>query len=136
RPTAMSPARAARPRTQSPRRAVRTRRINAIRSIAVLGAGSWGTALAIQLCRAGLSTTLWGRNAADVGRMRAERRNARYLPETPFPEGLDATPDLSSAVGAADVVLIAVPSHAFRQTLEAIRAVAHAPRVAWATKGF
>ena len=79
---------------------------------------------------------LWGRDAAEIGRMSAERRNLRYLPETPFPEGLDVTPDLPSAVGAADVVLIAVPSHAFRATLEATRAVAHAPRVAWATKGF
>jgi len=68
--------------------------------------------------------------------MRAERRNARYLPEAPFPDGLDVTPDLRAAVDGADVVLIAVPSHAFRATLEAVRAAGPAPRVAWATKGF
>ncbi|HEX6992558.1 MAG TPA: NAD(P)H-dependent glycerol-3-phosphate dehydrogenase [Gammaproteobacteria bacterium] len=110
--------------------------MNAIRSIAVVGAGSWGTALAIQLCRAGLATRLWGRDAAAIVRMRAERLNARYLPEAPFPDGLDVTPDLRAAVHGADVVLIAVPSHAFRATLEAVRDAGHAPRVAWATKGF
>ncbi len=68
--------------------------------------------------------------------MRAERRNARYLPEATFPDRLEVTPDLRVAVDGADVVLIAVPSHAFRATLEAVRDADHVPRVAWATKGF
>jgi glycerol-3-phosphate dehydrogenase (NAD(P)+) len=65
-----------------------------------------------------------------------ERRNARYLPETSLPDALEVTADLAAAVRSADVALIAVPSHAFRATLEAVRGVAQRPRVAWATKGF
>src|SRR5690606_16363608 len=76
----------------------RARRINAIRSIAVLGAGSWGTALAIQLCRAGLKTALWGRDRAALERLGAERRNMRYLPETSLPDALEVTPNLDAAV--------------------------------------
>lgn len=67
--------------------------------------------------------------------MRAARSNARYLPETAFPDTLEVTADLTAAASSADVVLIAVPSHAFRATLEAVRAV-DPSRVAWATKGF
>src|SRR5690606_1661779 len=137
RRTATGPPRQARRRpTLSSRRVVLTRPINAIRCIAVVGAGSWGTALAIQLCRAGLDTKLWGRDRAAIDRMRAERRNARYLPEATFPDRLEVTPDLRVAVDGADVVLLAVPSHAFRATLEAVRDADHVPRVAWATKGF
>ena len=68
--------------------------------------------------------------------MRTTRRNARYLPAAAFPDSLEVTADLASAVRGADVVLIAVPSHAFRATLEAVRAIDQAPRLAWATKGF
>ncbi|HEX7080966.1 MAG TPA: NAD(P)H-dependent glycerol-3-phosphate dehydrogenase [Gammaproteobacteria bacterium] len=108
-----------------------------VRPIAVLGAGSWGTALAIQLARAGRPTVLWARDAEQVRTMRAERRNPRYLPDAPFPEALEVTADFAAAVGAADDVLIVVPSHAFRATLEALRALARPPRrLAWATKGF
>jgi glycerol-3-phosphate dehydrogenase (NAD(P)+) len=114
----------------------RTRRINALSSIAVLGAGSWGTALAIQCARAGRRVTLWGRDPAAVNAMRAERRNRRYLPDEPLPEGLDVTSELGTAIGGADLVLIVVPSHAFRATLEAVRRAGCPPRLAWATKGF
>ncbi len=68
--------------------------------------------------------------------MRAARCNAQYLPDAPFPDALDVTADFAAAASSADVVLIAVPSHAFRAMLEAVRTVRGRPRVAWATKGF
>jgi glycerol-3-phosphate dehydrogenase (NAD(P)+) len=63
------------------------------------------------------------------------RRNERYLPETPFPERLEVTADLAAAVTPADDVLVAVPSHALRETLTALAALP-LRRLAWATKGF
>src|SRR5690606_21747583 len=105
--------------------------------IAVLGAGSWGTALAIQLARADRETVLWGRDAAHLAQLQAQRRNLRYLPDAPFPDALRIEPDLARALQSSRDVLIAVPSHAFRSTLQAAAAhLAPNARVAWATKGF
>jgi glycerol-3-phosphate dehydrogenase (NAD(P)+) len=101
----------------------------------VLGAGSWGTALAIQFARAGHATVLWGRDAAHVAAMRTARRNERYLAGAEFPEPLEVTSDLSAAVAAAEDTLIAVPSPAFRGLLGELRALP-LRRLAWATKGF
>ena len=67
--------------------------------------------------------------------MARARRNERYLPETPFPERLEVTADLAAAVTLADDVLVAVPSHALRETLTALAALP-LRRLAWATKGF
>jgi len=61
--------------------------------VAVLGAGSWGTALAIQFARAGHPTRLWSRSAADIAAMRAERCNRRYLPDAPFPPDVELHDD-------------------------------------------
>ncbi|MGH8227145.1 MAG: NAD(P)H-dependent glycerol-3-phosphate dehydrogenase [Steroidobacteraceae bacterium] len=106
-------------------------------AIAVLGAGSWGTALAIQFARSGKPTRLWGRDAARMAVMRAERCNARYLPQTQFPESLAVEPSLTVAVRGAADVLIAVPSREFRAVLERLAPVlTAAARLAWATKGF
>ncbi|MBN1240686.1 MAG: NAD(P)-dependent glycerol-3-phosphate dehydrogenase [Gammaproteobacteria bacterium] len=103
----------------------------------MLGAGSWGTALAIQFARAGRPAVLWGRDAARVETLRRDACNARYLPDTPFPSTLAVTSDLATAVDGAPDVLIAVPSHALRGTLEALRSLGKPlPRLAWATKGF
>jgi len=110
-------------------------RISTTSRIAVLGAGSWGTALAIQLARTGHPTVLWGRDAAHVAAMARARRNERYLPEAAFPTPLELTADLATAVAGADDVLVVVPSQALRGLLTA---VARLPvrRLAWATKGF
>ncbi len=62
--------------------------------MAVIGAGSWGTALAIHCARAGYPTRLWGRDAALIESMRHERRNLGYLPDARFPAGLEAAADL------------------------------------------
>jgi glycerol-3-phosphate dehydrogenase (NAD(P)+) len=105
--------------------------------LAVIGAGSWGTALAVQLARAGHPTHLWGRDAAQLDAMRRVRCNERYLPDTAFPEPLVVAPDLDAAFAGVRDALIAVPSHAFRATLELIKPFLGADvRVAWATKGF
>lgn len=105
--------------------------------IAVLGAGSWGTALALHLARLGNDTRLWGRNADDMQRMQQQRQNSRYLPGIPFPETLTATGDLALSLRDVRDVLIAVPSHAFRATLRAIKPmVSEQVRIVWATKGF
>ena len=105
--------------------------------IAVIGAGSWGTALAIQFARAGHATRLWGRDAAHLDQLARERRNARYLPDAPFPERLSITPTLAATLAGVPDVLIAVPSHALRETLVEVRPhLARGTRLAWATKGF
>lgn len=103
----------------------------------VLGAGSWGTALAIQLARVALPTLLWGRDAAHLTELRRDRRNARYLPDAPFPEQLRVEPDLKAALQASRDVVVAVPSHALRGMLQEIAPhLLSNARVAWATKGF
>ena len=110
-------------------------------NIAVLGAGSWGTALAIQLARSGCVTTLWGRDRAHLNELARDRRNARYLPEATFPDNLALEADLAQILRSTRDLLVAVPSHALRGTLEQIAHQAGgtgngAIRLAWATKGF
>jgi glycerol-3-phosphate dehydrogenase (NAD(P)+) len=103
----------------------------------VIGAGSWGTALAILLAREGHPTQLWGRDRAQLDDMRRTRRNQRYLPEAVFPDSLEIAVDLPQALRVSGDALIAVPSHAFRETLQHIRPhLAARSRIAWATKGF
>ena len=105
--------------------------------IAVLGSGSWGTALAIQFARTGRPTIMWGIEHDEIHAMARERRNDAYLPGVPFPELLEVTTRLEEALGDAEDVLIVVPSHAFRETLQRIGDSGVAPKyVSWATKGF
>ncbi|MAS11461.1 NAD(P)H-dependent glycerol-3-phosphate dehydrogenase [Salinisphaera sp.] len=109
---------------------------NADRCMAVLGAGSWGTALAIQLARNGNDVRLWAREAAAVSAMAAAGENERYLPGCAFPASLVPEADMAAAVAAADDVLVVVPSHALRETLERLAPLlADAQRLIWATKG-
>jgi len=89
-------------------------------SIAVLGAGSYGTALAIQLSRSGHPTVLWARDAAHIARLATERVNARYLPGCKFPDLLRPEADLRAAVHGFTHVIVAVPSHAVRALLETV----------------
>lgn len=107
------------------------------RTIAVLGAGSWGTALAMQLARNGNKCLLWARRPEQVEDMQARGENHRFLPGLAFPEGLQPTADLQSTVDASDHVLIATPSHAFGSLLELIvPQMSKKSGVAWACKGF
>lgn len=105
--------------------------------MAVLGAGSWGTALAIQLARAHGPTALWGRNGDQLQAIRRERSNERYLPSARFPDSLVVESALGEAAGRYRDLLVCVPSHAFRELLMALApALRSDSRVAWATKGF
>ena len=106
-------------------------------SIAVLGAGSWGTALAVQLARANGVTALWGRNPESLRSLSERRVNERYLPGAAFPPGLVVEPDLAQAVSRHRDLLICVPSQAFRQTVAGVAPHLRADsRIAWASKGF
>lgn len=105
--------------------------------IAVLGAGSWGTALALHLARSGQQVRLWGRNAEQMQSMAQARENTRYLPGIAFPDSLSATSDLAVAIKDCTDILIAVPSHAFRATLHTLKPLCTGSvRIVWATKGF
>ena len=109
----------------------------ALPSVAVLGSGSWGTALASLIARNGHATTIWGRDADQVASIRDRHENTRYLPGIPLPDALAATTDLAAAVAGADLVLVVTPSHAFTETLHALAPHRRAAAgVAWATKGF
>lgn len=104
--------------------------------LAVLGAGSWGTALAIQLARNGVETLLWGRNHDIMAQMATDRCNKKYLPDIRLPDNLQPVSDLNQAIDTANDVLLVVPSHAFRSTLEQIAPqLKPMSRVAWGTKG-
>ncbi|HEY7873392.1 MAG TPA: NAD(P)H-dependent glycerol-3-phosphate dehydrogenase [Rudaea sp.] len=108
-----------------------------MKPVAVLGAGSWGTALAAVLARNGVATTLWGRDPAAIAQMAATRRNARYLPDLELPPTLALSADLAASVRGAGVVLIVTPSHAFAALLDRLTPhVATGTGLAWATKGF
>ena len=110
--------------------------MTAQRPIAVLGAGSWGTALAILLARNGHRVRLWGNEAPVMAELTRARCNARYLPDAAFPDNLGVYNDLDAAVADRADVLVVVPSHAFREVLTAIRPrLAPETPVAWATKG-
>lgn len=105
-------------------------------AIAVLGAGSYGTALAICLARNGNTISLWGRNADDMAQMAAQRVNQKYLPDIALPDSLQLTADLAAAVSSSRDILVVVPSHAFADTLRQIKPLLKPDaRVAWATKG-
>ena len=85
------------------------------RKIAVIGAGSWGTALSLLLSQKGLDVLLWGHRPSHVEQLARKRENRHYLPGYPFPSSLAVTGDLAAAVDGRDVVVMVVPSHCFRE---------------------
>ena len=105
-------------------------------ALGVLGAGAWGTALAIHLARAGHDVVLWAHRAEHVAEMLEVRRNQRYLPDVPFPTSLRPTVELAEAVGGQDGVLVAVPSAAFAALLQRLKELPRPAHLSWATKGF
>ncbi|MDJ0805213.1 MAG: NAD(P)H-dependent glycerol-3-phosphate dehydrogenase [Gammaproteobacteria bacterium] len=105
-------------------------------SIAVLGAGSWGTALAILLSHNRLDVRLWGM-PDEIARLAEDGQNKRYLPGIEFPDTLSPMADLAAALDSADEVLIVVPSHAFRSVTQTLLPLLPPTAgVSWATKGF
>ncbi len=106
------------------------------KTISVLGAGSWGTALSLLLARNGHHVRLWGHDPAHIARLEQDQCNRRYLPGYLFPENLAVTDDLALAVKEGDAILIVVPSHAFRDLLPRLQGhLAGQAKIAWATKG-
>lgn len=111
--------------------------------ISVLGAGSWGTALATLLCTNAEEVPIWGRNPEAMAQMATERINRRYLPGITLPGNLSPVQDLAAAVNPALRFLLVVPSESFGQTLgrlkSAVVEAGHDPSnatILWGTKGF
>ena len=104
--------------------------------LAVLGAGSWGTALALVLARNGCRVRLWGHDPQHLQALATDGENRRHLPGHPFPDTLRAEADLGAAVDGVDEVLVVVPSAGFRDLLGRLAPLlAPGARLAWATKG-
>ncbi|WNC68433.1 NAD(P)H-dependent glycerol-3-phosphate dehydrogenase [Thalassotalea nanhaiensis] len=104
--------------------------------ISVIGAGSYGTALAFCLARNAHKTLLWGRSATHVNDMTAARSNEKYLPGFTFPDSLVLETDIEIAIKASTNILLVVPSHAFVDMLMQIKPfLTNEHKLAWATKG-
>src|SRR6476469_8458328 len=90
-------------------------------SFAMLGNGSWGTALAIHLAKQGHSVSLWGREEDLTAILLEQRVNTRYLPGIPLPNGIEIQADLIVAMSQSKQIIVAVPSHAFASLLNTIK---------------
>lgn len=102
----------------------------------VLGAGSYGTSLAISLARNGAKVVLWGHNPTHMAQLKAERANHRFLPDVAFPPSLMIEDNLQRAVEASRDLLLVVPSHVFGDVLHQIQPFLRPDsRLCWATKG-
>ncbi|ASL85117.1 NAD(P)H-dependent glycerol-3-phosphate dehydrogenase [Serratia marcescens] len=105
-------------------------------SMTVIGAGSYGTALAITLARNGHAVVLWGHNPAQIQTLQQDRCNQAFLPDVPFPDTLLLEADLARALAASRDVLVVVPSHVFGDVLRQLKPhLRPDARIVWATKG-
>jgi glycerol-3-phosphate dehydrogenase (NAD(P)+) len=107
-----------------------------VTAVAVIGAGSWGTALAAHLCRRGARVRLWAREPEVVAGVRANGRNPFFLGDVDLPEGLEVSTDINAVVAGAALVVAAVPSEFFASTLKAVARLPQNAAVVSATKGF
>ena len=104
--------------------------------IAVLGAGAWGTALAMGLARNGQSVRLWDIDSELIATMQSDRMQPARLPGIPFPDKLEPVSDLADALDGIRDIFLVVPSFAFKKVLESLKPlVADDVRFAWGTKG-
>ncbi|MEM7401635.1 MAG: NAD(P)H-dependent glycerol-3-phosphate dehydrogenase [Pseudomonadota bacterium] len=103
---------------------------------AVLGAGSWGTALAIQLANNGNQVCAWDHDAELIDALQKDHENKHYLPGNVFPKTLSAKFKLDDAIQDADFILSVVPSYAMRSACEQLKSLQHSEKFIWATKGF
>jgi glycerol-3-phosphate dehydrogenase (NAD(P)+) len=107
-----------------------------MKTVAVLGSGSWGTALAFHLASAGHDVRLWGRNADLIEEMKARRANAVYLPDIVLPPGVRPTASLEEALQRAEIVVAALPSHGTRAVIRlAAPFISRQALIVSATKG-
>ncbi len=105
-------------------------------TIAVIGAGSWGTALAILLAGKNYNVKLWGHRSEHVDRLIDDGRNVKYLPDFAFPDSLQPVHGLQQAVEGTSIIVMAVPSHSYRQVfLEMLPYLAENCRIISAVKG-
>lgn len=105
-------------------------------SMTVLGAGSYGTSLAISLARNGANVVIWGHDPEHMAQLEADRANHAFLPNIDFPESLIVESDLEKAVQASRDLLVVVPSHVFGIVLESVKPHLRGDsRICWATKG-
>jgi glycerol-3-phosphate dehydrogenase (NAD(P)+) len=103
--------------------------------IAVLGAGSWGTALALVVARNGYPVRLWDHWPAQVSELAHDRENRRFLPGFPLPDAIEPVANLGQALEGAAEILVVVPSHGFASLLRALPPLGQDVGLAWATKG-
>ena len=102
----------------------------------VIGAGSYGTSLAISLARNGMNIVLWGHEPGHMAQLEADRENRAFLPDVPFPDSLIIESNIQRAVQSCRDLLVVVPSHVFGIVLESIKPHLRADsRICWATKG-
>lgn len=108
------------------------------RKISLLGAGSWGTALALLAAKNNCQILLWGHEPKHISALKHTRENNQFLPGFTLPEQISFTSQLCDTVDYSDLILVAVPSHAFQQTLVNLHSCTSGQRIkiAWATKGF
>lgn len=107
------------------------------RKVAILGAGSWGTALSILLARQGYQVALWGHLREDIEALRRDRENRAFLPGFPLPETIVPEHELRRALASVEDVILVVPSHAFASVVEqAAPLLPVGVGLGWATKGF
>lgn len=105
-------------------------------AMTVLGAGSYGTSLAISLARNGANVVIWGHDPEHMARLQSDRANHEFLPDIDFPQSLIVESDLEKAVQASRDLLVVVPSHVFGIVLNNIKPHLRADsRICWATKG-
>ena len=104
--------------------------------ITILGAGSWGTALALHLARQGQTVRLWSCEIDEVAALLAERENTQFLPGYPFPETIEPTANLADALSGVNTILVAVPSVGYRDTLTLMKTlIGKKTSIICATKG-
>ncbi len=106
-------------------------------TVALFGAGSWGTALAMQLARNGVQVNLWGHEPGHIENLARDRENKAFLPGIKLEPNIYPVTDLEQCLSGASAVLIAIPSKAFREFLQKIAPLLHRDiSVFWASKGF
>jgi glycerol-3-phosphate dehydrogenase (NAD(P)+) len=104
--------------------------------LAVLGSGAWGTALALLLSQHEVDVHLWAHHVSVADKIQADHQNQRYLPGMIFPDNIHVSANLQSCLDGAEGVMIAVPSHAFREVLtNALPYLSETTYLAWASKG-
>lgn len=102
-------------------------------SVAIIGAGSWGTAVAVHLSNQGQRVFLWSHNASKADKINQDRQNKQYLSGVELPDSLRISSDLDFVVSESDEVIIAIPSHGFKSLLSKLPN--HITRISWLTKG-